>query len=55
MESKCKGLILITGIPASGKTYFSNLLKKKLTNSLICSKIICSDKLEAFITLFPKF
>lgn len=42
-------MVIISGIPASGKSYFAKQLLKKFLKDGILSKIFSTDKLEAFI------
>jgi tRNA uridine 5-carbamoylmethylation protein Kti12 len=52
-HSGYKGLILVSGIPASGKSSFALKLKNTLNSHSTCSKIFSTDNLEALITINP--
>lgn len=42
-------MVIVSGIPASGKSYFAKQLCKKFLSDNIQSKIFSTDNLEAFI------
>lgn len=42
-------MVIVSGIPASGKSYFAKQLCKKFLSDNIQSKILSTDNLEAFI------
>lgn len=50
-----KGLVIVSGIPASGKSYFAKKLNQRILSDGIKSKVFSTDNLEAFICENPTF